>query len=204
MMFTKKNLHSGLFTLIIFFLFGLSMPVDATMHTLQDEQDVEFKYEDEDLIKFVAANQEISALRREVNNDISEIVTEAGLTMDRFNQIARAAQIGALDEGAFSSEEIMAFNEVAPLVNDLRQQMSGMTSAILAERGITPELYQEILADYRQDHDMQEYVRELLRERAREKAFEKRKQQLIEEKGLTEEEAEELIIRRSEKEERDN
>ncbi len=203
-MFSKKNLNSGLFIVIIFFLFGLNMPVDAAIHELQDEQDVEFRYEDEYLLKFVEVNQEISALRREVNNDISEIVDEAGLTMDRFNQIARAAQIGALDETAFSSEEIEAFNQVAPMVNDLRQQMSGMTQAIIAEKDISSELYQEILQDYRQDPDLQEYVRELLRERARQEAFERRKQELIEEKGLTEEEAEELIIRRSEKEEREN
>ncbi len=202
MKFSKeKHLNSCLIILIVFFLFGINSSVYSILQEPEQKQEAEFKYEDDDLIKFVEANQEISELRREVNNDISEIVEDAGLTMERFNQVARAAQIGALDEEAYSSEEIEAFNQVAPMVNELRNEMRNMMQAILAEKELGSELYQEILQDYRQDRELQVHVRDLLRERARERAFEKRKQELIEEKGLTEEEAEEIIIRRSEKKE---
>ncbi len=200
-MFSRiKNLQSWLIILAAIFLFGNNLQVNASPMYTADKEQSEFKFEAEDLIKFVEANQEISALRRDVNNEIEELVEEEGLTMERFNQIARASQIGALESGTFSNEEIVAFNNVAPMVTELRRGRSGMTQAILAERGLSSELYQEILQEYRQDRELQEHVRELLRERARQEAFEKRKRELMEEQGLTEEEASERIIRRSEAE----
>ncbi len=185
-MFAKiKNLKSWLIVLTAFILLGMNLQANSSLKVLSDEPETEYKYEDEDLLNFVQANREISELRRDVNNDISEIVEEAGLTMERFNQIARASQIGALDSGSFDNEEIAAFNEVGPMVNELRQQMRSMSQAILAEKELSSELYQEILRDYRQDEELQQYVRHLLREKAREEAFQKRKRELMEEKGLT-------------------
>lgn len=205
MKFSKiKNFQSWLLAMaFIFFTVGILQVSANSNIAYEDQEQTEFRFEDEDLLKFVEANREISELRRGVNEDISELVEEEGLTMERFQQIARASQIGALDEGAFSNEEIEAFNNVAPMVTELQRERRSMTEAILAEKGLSTELYQQILQEYRQNSDMQQYVSELLRERAREQAFQKRKRELMEEKGLTEEEAEERIIRRSQAEEKE-
>ncbi len=201
MMFKKiKNLVT---VVLILIAFAFSSSMFATNVLFNNENDVEqeIKYRDVDLISFVKANREISTLRREVNEEINDLVEDHGLTMERFNQIARASQIGALEDAGFSSEDIDAFNTVAPQVTELRREMRGVMQGILQEKELSQELYQEILADYRQDSEMQAFVQELMRERRREEAFQKRKKELMEEKGLTEEEAEERIIRRSQSEE---
>lgn len=200
-MFKKiKNLVT---VVLILIAFAFSSSMFATNVLFNNENDVEqeIKYRDVDLISFVKANREISTLRREVNEEINDLVEDHGLTMERFNQIARASQIGALEDAGFSSEDIDAFNTVAPQVTELRREMRGVMQGILQEKELSQELYQEILADYRQDSEMQAFVQELMRERRREEAFQKRKKELMEEKGLTEEEAEERIIRRSQSEE---
>ncbi len=160
-MFSKKiKVTYGLIIVFSFFM------MSSTMIAGEGKGD-QFKFEDDDLVNFVEANQEISKTRGEYSKKIAETVEESGLTMERFDQIARASEIGALDSGGFSSEEISAFNEVAPKVTELRREMRSMTQALLTEKQLSAELYREILREYRQDEKLQTYVRELLQERAR-------------------------------------
>ncbi|GEM_PF-945703 len=198
MNFSKRlNLHAWLVILVALFLFGINAPTKALLDDPEEKEESEFKYEDENLISFVEANQEISELRREINNEIEQLVEDHGLTMDRFDQIARASQIGAIDEAGYSAEEVEAFNEVAPQITQKRREMRSMTEAIIMERGLTTELYREILNDYREDSELQAYVQNLMYERARqeaiERAIEERKAELIEEEGLDEDEIDVIL-----------
>ncbi len=199
-MFSKEvKLHSWLLILAALLFFGLNSQANTFLDEPKENNGEEFKYEDESLLSFVDANREISELRREVNEDIDKVLEDVGLTMDRFQQIARASEIGALNDAGYSNEEIEAFNEAAPLITELRQQMRGMTDAILAEHQLSSDLYQEILNDYREDTELQAYVQQLMRDRARERAIAERKKELMEEKDLDEDEIE--VILEEEKEE---
>ncbi len=142
-----------------------------------DEETPQFKYADEQLFAFFDANRAISEQRRASNEEIQEVVEEHGLTLDRFNQISRAAQIGALQGGTFSDEEISAFNDVGPKINEIQRNLQMEVQVIIEEHGLTTSKYQEILGEYQQDQDLQEYVREILRERA----IEARRQEMIKE-----------------------
>ncbi len=191
MNFLKKRMNPSFGYLTAFFLAAMII-AGFSQHTYADEPEEEprpeFRFEDEDLLRFVDANMEIQKVQRETQESIVETVEEHGLTMERFNQIARASQIGALQGGSFSQEEIDAFNEVAPKVTEIQRDMQGMVQLIMQEHEIAPDLYQEILADYRQDPELQEYVRELLRERRREEIRQERLRELEEEKREQEEE----------------
>ncbi|MFO7977455.1 MAG: DUF4168 domain-containing protein [Bacteroidales bacterium] len=137
-----------------------------------EEQTKEFAHSDEELIAFFDINQQISVVQKETQQKIADAAQGAGLTMDRFNQIARAAQIGAMDQ--FSEEEITAFNEVAPQVTAIQRELQNQIQATIVDHGISPDKYQQIIADYRSDPELQAYVKELLTERARERIREER------------------------------
>ncbi len=143
--------------------------------------DVEFDFEDETLLVFFDANQEVSALQRSTQERISETTEEHGLTRERFDQIARAAQIGALQGGNFSSEEIDAFNQAAPHVTQIQREMQEMVQVIIADHEMEMDKYRDILNEFRQDQELQEYVSYLARERAREKILEERRREAKEE-----------------------
>lgn len=156
--------------------------------------DVEFSFDDETLLIFFDANQEVSALQRSTQERMNETIEDHGLTRDRFDQIARAAQIGALQGGNFSNEEIEAFNQAAPQVTEIQREMQGMVQVIVEDYDIEMHKYREILNEFRQDQEMQEYVSHLARERAREKILEERRREAKEElerKKAEEEEEEE-------------
>lgn len=142
-----------------------------------EEEKPSFRFDDDQLIAFFDANQEISVVQKEIAGKITETIEKHGLTPERFRQIGSAAQIGALDGGSFTPEEIEAFNTVAPLVTGIQREQQSMVQALLAEKGMTTQQYQEIINDFRQDQNLQAYVRELVRERAIEEVREERRRQ---------------------------
>lgn len=160
--------------LAIAFLAGT--PAFSQVNGTEEEQK-EFRFSDEELLSFFDINQEISVLQRETQERIGETVREHGLTLERFNQIAQAAQIGALQGGMYTEEEISAFNEVAPRITEIQREMQRGLQDVIAEHGLTSQRYQEILNDYRTDQDLQAHVREILRERARQQIREAREQE---------------------------
>ncbi len=176
----------------------VSLPATVTAQEQDPEEeedpwaDKDFPYEDELLLTFFDTNQEISALQRSTQERIAETTEQFGLTRERFDQIGRAAQIGALQEGAFSNEEIEAFNQVAPRVTEIQREMQGMVQVIIGDNDMSMNEYRDILNSFRQDEELREYVSHLARERAREKILEERrreaKKKLEEERKQQEEE----------------
>ena len=160
-----------------FLVTTLVMGLFVTSYADDPEEAPKFRFSDEALLGFFDSNQEISALQREIQERINATVEKNGLTPERFRQIGSAAQIGALDTGTFSPEEIAAFNTTAPEVTAIQREQQSMMQALLAEKGLTTQQYQEIIQEFRQNQDLQAYVRELARERALEAAREERRRQ---------------------------
>ncbi len=179
------------------FLLMLTMAgllVSAPLQSLSQEQeeakedpwaDFDFPYEDDTLLAFFDTNQEVSALQRSTNERINTTLEQYDLSRQRFDQIGRAAQMGMLQEGAFTNEEIESFNQVAPQVTEMQREMQGMVQLIVQDHDISMQQYREILNSFRGDQDLQQYVSHLARERARQQILEERRREA--EKKLEEE-----------------
>lgn len=196
---TAINTAKGLMALFIALGLILSLPAYSFAQEEAEEEeedpwaDVEFAFDDETLLNFFDANQEVSALQRKTQERISETTEDYGLTRERFDQIARAAEIGTLQGGGFSNEEIDAFNQAAPQVTEIQREMQNMVPVIIEEYDMDMGQYREILNEFRRDQQLQEYVSHLARERAREKILEERRREAKEklEREKAEEEEEE-------------
>lgn len=189
MRLTKTDLSDASKYFMVFFIaMMLTLPFSLMAQEEEQEQqeqeeeeeedpwaDVEFPFEDEKLLAFFDANQEISQLNRETREKMAELTQEHGLSYERFQQIAQAAQIGQLD--AFSSEEVDAFNEVAPKVTEMQRNMQGTMQLIIQEHELPMEDYRNIMTTFRQDEQLREYVTYLARERAKEKILEERRRE---------------------------
>ncbi|GEM_PF-1062493 len=189
MRLTKFDLSATSKYLMVFFIsMMLVLPLSLIAQEEQQEQeekeeeeeedpweDVEFPFEDEKLLTFFDVNQEISELQRDTREEMAEVTEEHGLSYDRFEQLAQAAQIGQMD--AFSSEEVEAFNEVAPKITEMQRNMQGTMQLIIQEHEMDMDDYRAVLDEFRQDEELREYVSYLARERAREKILEKRRKE---------------------------
>lgn len=200
-MYAEKYLMAIFIAVAIAFAFPvslLSQEIEVKVEENDEEdpwEDHEFAYEDEVLLDFFDINREISRMRQETQQEIAKVADEHGLSMERFQQIANAAQIGQLDGGNFTDEEVEAFNNVAPMVTQLQRQMQQEVQVIVDEGDLSMDKYREILGSFREDAELQEYVTYLARERARQEVIEQRKEEarreLEEEKEKEEEEEEE-------------
>ncbi len=202
-MFSREKKLPAALTVFLFVLsfaivnpaFSVILP-DEPEEEQEQEDTITFPFPDEELIDFFDANREISEMRREMQERMAETVEEQGLTLERFNQIARANQIGALQGGTFSDEEIEAFNTLGPQISQIQREQQQLVSMILEEKGFSNSSYQDILNEYRQDEQLQAHVRELLRERRRQEILEERRKEAERkakegEEGEEEEEGEE-------------
>lgn len=175
--------YSSLFTLLLTMVFSISMaahsynPPDEANNEDEEEDAVTFPFEDEKLLAFFDANREISGLQRDSQEKMKETLSNYNLTIERFGQIGRAAQIGALSGGTFTPEEIEAFNTAAPQVTAIQKEQQNKMKALLSEKGLSTQLYQEIMNEFRTNKDLQAYVSDLARERAIEAVKEERRKQ---------------------------
>ncbi|MFW5706921.1 MAG: DUF4168 domain-containing protein [Bacteroidota bacterium] len=189
MITSAKKLSSVLSAFVI----ALSLVLLAPLSTLADqpeepqqEETPTFAFPDEQLINFFDTNRELSELNKETQNKMAEAAQQHGLTLERFNQIAKANQIGALQGGAFTDEEVQAFIDLGPKISQIQREHQAAIQEKLQERGFTPQSYQDILSEYRKDQELQAHVRELLRERRKQEILEERRRE-AEEKAKEEE-----------------
>jgi len=178
----RKIIHTGTFhtvfmAVVLAILTFLPSSIVAQEPAPEVQPVQEFPYAPEYLLRFFDANQKISRLNRETQERLNQTVAEKNLTMERFNQIASAAQIGELEVGVFTEEEISAFNEVAPKITSIQRELVEARKTALDAKNLSLEKYQKILADFRQNQALQEHVRNLLRERARQAAREARERE---------------------------
>ena len=166
-----------LFAIALLFLAPLTIYADEPENGEEEKEEITFRFTDEELVNFFDTNRDLSDLNRVTQERMAEVCTEYDLTVERFNQIARANQIGALQGGAFTDAEVEAFIDLGPKISQIQREQQQLIQDKLEERGFTPQSYQDILSEYRTDQDLQAHVRELLRERRRQEILEERRRE---------------------------
>ncbi len=177
---TKKL--SSVVTMVLFaiaFMFAAPVNIfaDEPENGEEEKEEITFRFSDEELVRFFDTNRELSELNRATQERMTEACAEHNITLERFNQIARANQIGALQGGAFTDAEVEAFIELGPRISQIQREQQQLIQERIEEMGFTPQSYQEILSEYRGDQDLQAHVRELLRERRRQEILEERRRE---------------------------
>jgi hypothetical protein len=169
----------------IMFVCALVLTSAASAATMDDPQPNQnnFRFDDQELLNFFDVNRDLSELNKELQEKMTEAAMEYNLSLERFNQIAAAAQIGALQGGAFTDDEVQAFNNLGPRISQIQREHQQRIQSTLEENGFTTARYQEILNQYRTDQNLQAHVRDLLRERRRQEILEERKRAAEESAG---------------------
>jgi hypothetical protein len=138
MMITQSKKLSTVFTAFLFaFIFVLVAPVNVFADNdkpEEEEEETTFRFEDESLLNFFDANRQLSELNGQTQGKMAEVASEHGLTLERFNQIARANQIGALQGGSFTDDEVEAFIALGPKISQIQREQQQAVQDQLQER----------------------------------------------------------------------
>jgi hypothetical protein len=128
------------------------------------QQQTEQKFSEEELKSFVEANTKATEIQKEGREAVVATIEEQNLTLDRFNELAKAHQQKKLQETAENPEEIAAFSNAAQAVVKIQPETKEKVEQVIEEEGLTVEKYEAMLQAYQQDEAMQAQVRTILSE----------------------------------------
>ena len=162
-MLTKKckSVLNALSVLTIISAMLISLPAGAQqLPGGQAPQPAE--YSDDELVTFIAAAQKIMPLQQESQMKMIEKIEEEDLTVDKFNNILESLSTG---ENADASEaELKSFNNAMEEIQEVQMEYEVTITDAITEEGMTPAKYQEIMAVYQQDPELQMRVNILMEE----------------------------------------
>src|SRR5690606_41836802 len=102
---SKLSKIMALPALLFFFAFGaLAQGLPASPQQVKED------FRDEDYETFVKINMEVMPIQQAAEGDMMKAITDKGMDVQRFQQLAQAQQTGSLTEVYHDHEEINAFN----------------------------------------------------------------------------------------------
>ncbi|MFD3001652.1 DUF4168 domain-containing protein [Pontibacter toksunensis] len=122
------------------------------------EQQTASKFSEADLKKFVEANTSVTEIQKASRDSLVAAIEDENLTVDRFNELAKAHQAQKLEEVAENKEEISAFSNAAQRVVKMQPETKEKIQAAIEEEGITVEQYEKIMAAYEKDPAVQAQI----------------------------------------------
>ncbi len=162
-MLTKKlkSIFNVLSVLTIISAMLISLPAGAQQLPMgQSPQPAE--YSDVELVTFITAAMKIMPLQQESQMKMIEKIEEEDLTVEKFNNILESFSTG---ENADASEaELESFNNAMEEIQEVQMEYEVTITDAITEEGITPARYQEIMAVYQQDPELQMRINILMEE----------------------------------------
>ena len=152
----KKGTIAAAFVVSLMFAGEAAFAQDAPPVTQEQLDAVAFS--DEELGKFIKANTAAVELQKEGREAVVTTIEEAGLTVDRFNELAQANREKKLDEVAKDDQEKQAFGDVVRAVIKLQPENKQKVEKAITDQGLTLEKYKEIHTAFQKDKVVQTKV----------------------------------------------
>lgn len=150
-----------MFSMLIMSAFLFSTSVSA-QETPSDGPEELIQYSEDELSAFVQVAQKVMPLQQESQMKMMEEIEEEDLTVDRFNNILEARSTGA-DVDA-TEEELNGFNNALENIQNLQDEYNERITEVITEEGMSVEKYEEIIANYQQDPQLQLRINEMMDE----------------------------------------
>jgi len=150
MRFFKKN--HVVAAIALSFIFMASIPVKANPGGFSDEM----------LQNFANAVVQVISIQQQGQNEMIEAIEETDMTVQRFNEINMQAQQMPLEDIEASEEELENFQKANEAVEEVQIELEEILIGTIEEEGLSIEKYEEIMAEYQQNPELQQRVQELM------------------------------------------
>ncbi len=143
--------------LAITLLFSSSLVFSQEQQDFPEDQE----YSDNELENFVEAAFEIMPLQEESQLRMIDEIEDRRLTVERFSTILETEQLGLEDPG-ISEEEKEAFEEALKAIQEIQFEYQQLIVETIEDKGMSISKYEEILARYQQDPELQERIDQIM------------------------------------------
>lgn len=123
----------------------------ATPQAETQEQASADEFTEAELVMFVEANSTVTEIQKASRDSLVAAIEDENLTVDRFNELAKAHRAQKLEEVAENPEEISAFSNAAQRVVKMQPETKEKVEEAIEEEGLTVEKYEAIMAAYQND-----------------------------------------------------
>ncbi len=147
----KKNQITLLSTLTLSIVLFFSLPVKG----MADD------FSDSELESFANAVVQIMSIQQQGQQQMMAVIEEADMTVQRFNEITMQVQEMGVDQVEMSEEEAEVFIILSEEIEQIQINLEDIMIGTIEDEGITIEKYEEIMAAYQQDPELQQRVQQL-------------------------------------------
>lgn len=145
-------------SILLLFTFGAA----AQEVPAQVLPEVNENFTDEEYEKFVKINMEAIPIQQQAEGEMVEIITEKGLDVARFQELAQAQQAGTITDESEDPEEINKFNMAGQEVLEVQKKVQDEIKQKITDNQMDVEKFQQIAMAYSQSETVREKVDQLL------------------------------------------
>ena len=125
-------------------------------------QEVKEDFTDEQYETFVKINMEVIPIQQQAEGEMVEAITEKGLDVTRFQELAQAQQAGKITDVSEDPEEINAFNLAGQEVLEVQKKVQGEIKQKIADNEMDIQTFQQISLAYNQSEIVRGKIDQLL------------------------------------------
>lgn len=157
-MYLKKNLLA----LFIGLAFVSSSLFAQQMMPQGQQPEPKEDYPKEELEKFINANKAVIGIQQESEQQMVSVIEEKELDLETFNKMLQEMQSGQESDADPATQQ--QFQEAIQSVMQIQQGMQQKVAGAVAEEGLDPMKYQEIMLAYQTYPKLQEKVNKMIEE----------------------------------------
>lgn len=125
-------------------------------------QQVKEDFTDEEYETFVKINMEVMPIQQAAEGDMMQAITDKGMDVQRFQELAQAQQSGKLTDVSQDPEEINAFNLAGQEVLEVQKKVQDQIKQKIEDNNMDIQTFQQIYLAYDQSEVVRGKIDKLL------------------------------------------
>ena len=152
--------------MLISLMFGMTLQASAQgMPPAMQQEMPDVEVSDEELTSFVEVTIDAQQIQMEAQEDMIEMVEDAGLNVDRFNEILTGMQQGQSQaDMGIEDEEMERFDNVINDLEAVQEKVEADIMEIIESKGMEVERFQEINMALQMSPELQQKYQEIVQE----------------------------------------
>jgi len=119
-------------------------------------------FSDDELQQFANAVVQVISIQQEGQTEMIAAIEEHDMTVQRFNEINMQAQQMPLEDVEATEEELENFEKASATVEEVQIELEDVLIGTIEEEGLSLEKYEEIMAEYQQNPELQQRIQEMM------------------------------------------
>ncbi len=154
---TNFKQYTKIFSMAAAFFF-IAGTAAIAQQTLPQDMQVKEDFTEKEYEDFVKINLQLIPLQEDAQNQMVKAIEDAGLEVQRFQELAQAQQEGTLTEVSGDPEELAKFNQAGQKVLEQQQEVQTQVQETISKSEMSEEQFQQMYMAYNQSEKVRNKI----------------------------------------------